>query len=119
MPSAEIAPELKNLTLPKAAALKSYWKVSMQAIILLAHRLGQISSSRQMSLYKELTIRGYRQCEPVQITPEEPQLISEMLRVHRSDSGKSLTELAEQVGETEDEFRAKYFHGLTGLRLVS
>jgi Zn-dependent peptidase ImmA (M78 family)/transcriptional regulator with XRE-family HTH domain len=118
MPANEIKRDLRNLTLPKASALKSYWKVSMAAIIRCAHRLGQISDNQYEYLFKQMGALGYRLCEPVPIAPEEPALLPEMVSVCRRSSGKTIRQLSEYLGMSEDEFQTSYLMNLTGIRLV-
>ena len=50
MPANEIKRDLANLTIEKAASLKFYWKVSIQAIIEWAEALGAITPGRHRSL---------------------------------------------------------------------
>lgn len=118
MPSDEISPELSRLTLQKAAALKAYWKVSMQAIIKLAHALERISENQYRYLFKQLSSRGYRRCEPVLIPAEEPLMMKEVLETHYRHHKKPVKVLSEFIGETEENFRKRYWHSLSGFRLV-
>lgn len=119
MPSDEILPELRNLTLQKAAALKSYWRVSMQAIIRWAHFLGKITRNQYEYLFKQMGYLGYRMCEPVPLPAEQPALIHEMVKVHRKASGRAVRELSEELGLLEADFQSQYLNGHLGLRLVS
>ena len=64
MPAAEIAGDLSNMTLPKAAALKSQWKTSMQSNIYRGHQLGKINDKQYESLFRKMSYKGYRTCEP-------------------------------------------------------
>jgi Zn-dependent peptidase ImmA (M78 family)/DNA-binding XRE family transcriptional regulator len=118
MPSHEIERDLRNLTLPKASALKSYWKVSMAAILRWAKTLGKLSENQYEYLFKQMGVLGYRMCEPVPIPAEEPELLPEMVSVYRRASGKSVRELSEYLGIDESEFRSNYLKNLTGIRLV-
>lgn len=118
MPADEIAHDLGELTLQKAAALKSYWKVSMQAIICHSHNLGRITDSRYRYLFQQLNARGYRKCEPVPLPTEEPRLFNQMIGVFRDSQSISLSELSAFMGEPEERFRSDYWHSLSGLRLV-
>jgi Zn-dependent peptidase ImmA (M78 family) len=58
MPAAEIRGELSNVTLPKAVALRSCWKNSMQSIIAHGHRLGVISDGQYEYLFRQLCAKG-------------------------------------------------------------
>ena len=74
MPRDSIYPSLKNLNLQTAAALKSKWKVSMQAILFRAKSLGAIPESRYRRLMIEMGKKGYRKVEPVLIPSERVTL---------------------------------------------
>lgn len=118
MPAHEIVDELVELTLPRAAALKSYWKVSMQAIIYRARQLEAISEERYTYLFKEMARKGYRKCEPVPIPAEVPSVLRELIRVHKASSGQTEIDLSVFLGMLEEDFREAYWHDLSGLRLI-
>ncbi len=118
MPADEIKDELAELTLPKAAALKSRWKVSIQSLVFRAWQLGAITESRYSYLFKELSRKGYRKCEPVPLPAEAPNMLREIIRVHKSSSGQTTTDLSSFLGMLEEDFREAYWHDLSGVRLV-
>lgn len=118
MPADEIGRELSNLSLPKAAALKSYWKVSMAAIVFHAHALGKITERQYRYLNMQLAKCGYKKREPVPIPQEEPALFGAIMDVHRTHYGRSDEELADMLGMFPDEFREKFGYGSSGLKLV-
>jgi Zn-dependent peptidase ImmA (M78 family)/transcriptional regulator with XRE-family HTH domain len=118
MPADESGHHLANMTLPKAAALKSYWKVSMQAIIVHAFRLRKITEKQYKSLFVQLSVRGYRKCEPSPIPPEEPAMFRDLLEFHRKSLGRNIQELSEYLGEPQDSFRERYGHNFSNFRLV-
>ena len=106
------------MTLQKAVALKACWKVSMQAIIFWAHRLKKISDNQYQYLYRQLSAKGYRKCEPLPLPAEEPSLVREILDVHRNAHGRTVPELGEFLGMPEATFRSDYWRNLASLRLV-
>ncbi|HMO86467.1 MAG TPA: XRE family transcriptional regulator [Lacipirellulaceae bacterium] len=118
MPAREIGSELVGLTLQKAASLKSCWKVSMAAIIRHAYRLKKISERQYRYLNMELSKRGYKKCEPVPIPPEEPQLLREVLDVHRRAHNRGAKYLSDLLQMKEDRFRDEYWRGMSGLRIA-
>lgn len=118
MPSSEIADDLRKLTLPKASALKSHWKVSMAAIIRWARTLRKISEDQYEYLFKQMARNGYRLCEPVPIPPEEPALLPEMISVSRRASGKSISDLSEYLGMNEIDFKSIFLKHNGEIRLV-
>ena len=74
MPKDDIIGSLRHMNLPKAAALKGKWKVSMQAIIRRAYDLKVIPQSQYRNLNRELSAKGYKKREPVLIPSESPRL---------------------------------------------
>jgi Zn-dependent peptidase ImmA (M78 family) len=98
MPAAEIARDLQDIDVRKAAALKPYWKVPMQSLIIRAQRLDIISSGRCRSLHSYMNKAGYLESEPMPLEREEPQVIRELMRVHLNEHGYSTEELAQIVG---------------------
>jgi Zn-dependent peptidase ImmA (M78 family)/DNA-binding XRE family transcriptional regulator len=118
MPAKEISHEFAEMTLSKAAAMKPFWKVSMQAIIMQAFRLKKISAIQYQRLYKQLSAKGYRKCEPAPIAPEEPEMFRGLLEFHRKTLGKSIAELGNYMGELPDSFTDHYARNLANFRLV-
>jgi len=118
MPADEIADDLKNLTLPKAAALKSTWKVSMQALIVHANRLGSISDNQYQYLFRQLSMKGYRTCEPCPIPPEEPEMFRDIVEFHQKKLRWGIGDISEFLGESEEAFREKYGQNFSNFRLV-
>lgn len=120
MPAAEVGRDLTDIDLRRAAALKPYWRVPMQSIILRAEHLGYISSSRCRSLHAYMNKLGYLPIEPMPLAREEPSVLHEMIELHLGDQGFSVDELSAALGmHTEDfidEFRPKR---RSGLRVVN
>jgi Zn-dependent peptidase ImmA (M78 family)/transcriptional regulator with XRE-family HTH domain len=118
MPSKEIGPELSNMSLPRAAELKGYWKVSMQAIIVRAYQLGKISQDQYEKLFRQIYAKKYHKCEPLPLAPEEPALFAGLLRLQNTAFKRNPKDVGEYIGELEDSFQTDYWHGLSGIRLV-
>lgn len=118
MPAREVGRELRGLTLSRAAALKSYWKTSMASIIRRAYDLEFLTERQYRYLYMELSKRGYRKCEPVEVKPEQPALFDEIIRLHRTTLRKSARELSAQLGMHEHQFRDEFWKGSAGVRLA-
>jgi Zn-dependent peptidase ImmA (M78 family)/transcriptional regulator with XRE-family HTH domain len=119
MPANEIGPELSDMTLQKAAALKGYWKTSMQSIIFRAHRLGKITQAKYEYLFKQLSALGYRKCEPVPFSPEDAGMFRDLFSVFRQAHAKNTRDIAESLGMLEDELLGEYWQALAGLRLLA
>ncbi|WP_250030336.1 ImmA/IrrE family metallo-endopeptidase [Paractinoplanes maris] len=108
MPAAEIVADLADIDVRKAAALKPYWRVPMQSLILRAEHLGVISQSRCRSLHAYMNKAGYLTVEPNPIDREEPQVIAELVRVHLNEHTYSVPELADVVGLPNNRFPAEF-----------
>jgi len=94
MPAQEISHQLSGLTIEKAASLKQHWKVAMSAIIKRALDLDRIPKSRAKSLFSYLGAHGYRLNEPFPIPVEEPQIIRQIVAMHRGPLGYDDLDLA-------------------------
>jgi Zn-dependent peptidase ImmA (M78 family)/transcriptional regulator with XRE-family HTH domain len=118
MPSSEIKSSLRNLSFPKLAELKSYWKVSMAALVRRAYELGTITESQYKYLMIKLSNAGYRVREPIStdVPPESTTLLNDMIQAHLRQLGYSPSQLADYVLMLEQEFKRRYFE--RGLRLV-
>jgi len=118
MPADEIRADLKGLTLDKAASLKSWWKVSMAALIKRAWFLGTITERQYRYLFTQLSAAGYRKCEPAPIRPEEPELFDAIVSVHKEAHGRNPRQLSEMLGMYETDFIAEYWKAVSGVKLV-
>lgn len=103
MPAAEIKRDLANLTIPRAASLKAYWKVSIQAIVEWAKALGCITEGRHRSL--RIAINDFRTDEPVPIAPETPTTLPELIQVYFDSLKYNISQLCDVMTIYEDEFR--------------
>jgi Zn-dependent peptidase ImmA (M78 family) len=85
------------LNIPKLAALKPYWKVSMAALLKRAGDLYTIS--KRQAQYLWMKMGPYRKREPVSIDipVEQPQLFKELLRMHREDLNYDDDEMADML----------------------
>ncbi len=74
------------VTLRSLAWTKSQWGISIAALIRRGHDLRIIDKHRYQSLMKQLSARGWRKEEPVEVPTEDPTLLPKMLRlVYGSD----------------------------------
>lgn len=110
MPAREIAPQLTRLGLPKLAALKREWKVSIGALIEQAARLNMISQFQRSRLisYVRATTHSFREPEETDIPIEMPSLLDELIQTHLKGLGYSISEISAMVDELEPEFTKKY-----------
>jgi len=97
MPARDVAPQLSGgITLPRLAALKPVWRVSMAALLMRAKTLGVLSESQSSYLWRQFSRFGYRTAEPqdVAVAAESPHVVADVLNVHLTELGYSLSELA-------------------------
>lgn len=67
------------LTLSTLTRLKSVWGVSIQALIQRAASLGLMGDDHRRSLYKQLSARGWRRQEPVEVGREDPKMFAKII----------------------------------------
>jgi Zn-dependent peptidase ImmA (M78 family)/transcriptional regulator with XRE-family HTH domain len=83
MPERDVRPYLSGINIPRLAALKPYWRVSMNSLLYRAAELGTIDQRTKSYLWMKMGQAGYRTHEPVEIAPEEPTLLRELIGVHQ------------------------------------
>ena len=105
MPAREIKAQLINLDLVKAAKLKPYWRVSIQALVRRAQDLETISRNRASSLFRRMNAMGYKVNEPLPLEREEPTVLRKLLDVHRMQHGYSTEDLIRSTEIGEDAAR--------------
>jgi hypothetical protein len=79
MPAEDISPFLPQgrVHWEELEELKRVWGVSLQALIVRAHRLGRISDHSYQQAFRHISREGWRRNEPVNLgPPEEPQLLA-------------------------------------------
>jgi Zn-dependent peptidase ImmA (M78 family)/transcriptional regulator with XRE-family HTH domain len=118
MPAAEIAGDLLDIDVRKAIALKPYWRVPMQSLILRAEHMDIITHARSRSLHAYMNKAGYLTCEPMPLEREEPEVLNEMIRVHLQEHSYTQSELAKMLGMPEEDFAAELASERSGLRLI-
>jgi Zn-dependent peptidase ImmA (M78 family)/DNA-binding Xre family transcriptional regulator len=118
MPEVDVRGQLAKLTIPKAAILKTHWRVSIAALIRRGRDLGVITDSVYRRLYTEMTQAGYKTEEPNPLTAEGPTVLSDLVRVHLEDHAYSTKQLANLLLTTEHNLFAQYLPERTFLRLA-
>ena len=118
MPEDEIKSSLRNLSLPKLAELKEYWKVSMAALVRRAFELDTITQDQYKYLMVKFSAAGFRTREPIStdVAIEKPSLLADLIQTHLGPLGYSVSKLSDFMLLNEHEFRPRYLRN--GLRLV-
>jgi Zn-dependent peptidase ImmA (M78 family) len=110
MPAAEIRPSLHDVTLPRLAALKRVWRVSMAALLRCAFDLGTINERRYRFLNMQLAKAGYKLREPLEteFPHEQTRLLQSILSYHRDELQFSIKDLSDFLFMHESELRTTY-----------
>lgn len=111
MPRSDIAVDLQNLTtgeFTRLMQLKAKWRASVGALVQRARSM-DIISERQ---FKEFRIRmsqmGWNTSEPIELAPEYPQLLRQVIEWRRRDLGEDTAALATAAAMTETAFERYY-----------
>jgi Zn-dependent peptidase ImmA (M78 family)/transcriptional regulator with XRE-family HTH domain len=111
MPTADIAKDFYSLSLEKFMALKKFWKTSMAALMLKARDIGRMTESAHRYYMINMSKRGWRAKEPVEIEAREsPKLIYQLVRAHMGHLHYTLDDLSALTGLPAETF--KDFFGL-------
>lgn len=103
LPADEFRPQMRRFDLRHLANLKSYWKVSMQALAVRADRLNCITPHQSKMFWIEMGKLGYRKREPNEPAPEHPNILKSMIRFHQKKLGYSQQEIAALLDLMPDE----------------
>ncbi len=109
MPANDIRHQLLDLSLGRLADLKRLWKVSMQAILMRAKQLGTMPPQQLGKIWKQLSKRGYKLKEPVEISIENetPTLLNEIIELHKNQLSYSDSQLIDFLYLLESDY-SKY-----------
>ena len=116
-PAYEIKPQLWELSIPKLAGLKRYWKISIQALLMRAKQLGIIEDWKQRQMFMKLSKAGFRLREPEELDPpaEPPQRIQQMIEFHKTKLGYTDNDLQIALATSIDDIYALYHQGTAHL----
>lgn len=108
MPENEIKSYLYDLTIPKLANLKRFWKVSMAAILMRAKIVNTMSE--RMLRHRWMEMGQYRTREPIDtdIPIEIPQTFNMLLSIHKTELEYTNEDLASLFRLNLDDFQEKY-----------
>lgn len=121
MPASDIGPELRDLSIDKAAYMKPVWRVSMAALIYRAGDLGRIDRYKSQYLWRQMSVRGFRMREPSMLDfDHELSSVMDALVKHTVDEmGYSPEELARLLHLNYAELAKLYqLEHQQGLRIV-
>lgn len=85
------------VVLTDLARMKATWGISIQALIMRGTHLGLIDEARKVSLFKQLSARGWRKEEPVPVHHENPVLVRKLLSSRYGNHASDI-KIADAVG---------------------
>jgi len=94
-----------DLSLRRTRDLKRAYRVSIQAIMRASRDRGLITHERYVSLYKQVSARGWRREEPEHIAVEQPHTWAAALGVHRDTHRLDDDDLAQLARVTRQDLR--------------
>ncbi|MGW1450990.1 ImmA/IrrE family metallo-endopeptidase [Micromonospora sp. NPDC002411] len=71
----------RNPTLSALTMLKTTWGVSVKSLVRRAREVGAIDGDRALSLYKQISARGWNKKEPGYVAPEKPRALRKMAEI--------------------------------------
>jgi Predicted Zn peptidase len=115
MPAQDIKSSLFDINLPKLAALKRVWRVSMASLLRRAFDLQTIPERRYRFLNMQLAKAGYKLREPVETSfpHENIELLQTIFEFHTADLAFSGAELASLLAMEESEVQSSYQRALS------
>ena len=111
MPAQDIRGDLMHgVNLPRLAALKPIWRVSMGALLMRAKALGCITDMQSTYLWRQMSAAGYRKKEPLEVefAPEQATAFSDILRAHADDLGYTMADFEAMLHVHAAELNAMY-----------
>lgn len=121
MPASDIGPELRDLTIDKAAYMKPVWRVSMAALIYRASYLGRIDRYKSEYLWRQMSSRGFRLREPqtLDFDREQTSVMDALVSHTVEEMGYSPDELPHMLHLNYSELAKLYqLEKRAGLRVV-
>lgn len=111
LPPDEVRVQLRQFNLRHLANMKGHWRVSMASIAVRAERLKLISPYQSKMFWIEMGKLGYRKREPVEISPEQPRQLHDMIQFHRNTLGYSVKDMASMLNLTPVDYAGMYEAG--------
>lgn len=120
MPKKEISHYLSGVNIQKLAALKPYWKVSMNALLKKAVDLNKITERQSRYLWTQMSKAGYRVKEPTELdlSYEKPTMLEEIMEIYQTDLRYTPRDLSSLTSLNESELQTLYPINTPRIRLI-
>ena len=117
MPASSVLSQIARTTgLQQIIRAKSIWGVSAAALTYRMHNLGMLSDWQYRTLFKQLSVKGYRTDEPNGMKPESSQVLAKVFSALETE-GVSKADVARELSLGEHDLDEVTF-GLVGLTSV-
>lgn len=87
-------------TLSAFVMLKTQWGVSVKSLVRRAREIGAVDGDRALSMYKQISARGWNRSEPGYVSPEKPRAFRKMAEMAYG-SGVSTERMARAAAWSE------------------
>ena len=120
IPRKEFTSSFETVDLKMLANQKSYWLVSMAAILVRSKETGMITDNQYKYLWQQMAMLGYKKREPFELTvpKEKPTLVQEILEIHQKNLGYTKNEISRMLNITEVEMDNLYYKDNSKLRII-
>lgn len=88
---------LPKTTLMTLARIKASWGISIAALVKRGEAIGALPRERTLTLFRQITSRGWRTSEPVDVQLETPRLIFRLLQDRYGDNPYSSRSLEHEL----------------------
>jgi len=95
MPEDAISNSLRGLRLQSLSPLKQYWLTSMASIVRRARDLKCISEDKYKYFFIELSRKGFKKHEPIDVYIDSPKLFYEAYKLHKNELKYSDEEISQ------------------------
>ena len=120
IPRKEFTNRFETVDLKMLANQKSYWLVSMAAILVKCKEMGMITDNQYKYIWQQMAMLGYKKREPFELTvpKEKPKLVQEILEIHQKNLGYSKNEISSMLNIAESDMENLYYQDNSKLRII-
>lgn len=90
-----------KVTLSNLTMLKTQWGVSLKSLIRRARELGFVDQDRAISLYKQISARGWNRSEPGYVPREKPRGLRKLAEINYG-TGPNIEAMARDAGWSQE-----------------
>jgi Zn-dependent peptidase ImmA (M78 family)/transcriptional regulator with XRE-family HTH domain len=119
LPEKEIAPLIPSrLTMHTLVNLKTQWSVSMQAILMKAHKINKITYNQYTYMMRAISALGLRKNEYVTIPQEKPLLFKEIIQTFIEDLDYTIPDLSKLLYMSKEDIQSLFIEQGAKLKII-